>query len=93
MNIDVDIPEQTITEVELFAEIDRLKQEGYNRGLSKLQFNLIHYARSKKVGVALSWRIITKFFNTEFKSNYTEKQLNSKYMDYIRAHNIDIDKE
>ncbi len=91
MKKDTDTTSGIISEVELFAELDRLKQTGNNRGISKLQFDVLHRARSHKNGeVALSWRATTNFYNNKFGTTFTEKKLSEKYRDYARMHYIDI---
>ena len=73
-----------ITEDEIFAALDKIRQAP-ERGLTLLQFKVIHSARTVEPKIA--WNKLTKFFNTTFDTRYSVKQICNKYFMYMRSRN------
>jgi hypothetical protein len=70
-----------ITEDELFAELDKLR-ECPDRGLTEIQFRCLDRARIGENPIA--WNKLVKWFNEKFGTNYSRAALWNKY-DYMKG--------
>lgn len=70
----VTITPVTITEAELFAEIERLA-ERTNPSMNRKQFTILRHGRT----LGVPWGDLTSWYNEKFGTTFSTNELRSKY--------------